>query len=201
MNCNETERKFGEYWDLSEHDEERKAIDRHLLECRDCAEQFRLWEESEELIRGLTEEDNFVGEVEHVNRSVMERIYAEQSWLMPVPHKSYQFSKSLRRNVAIIVAACMAMFACAFIVFVFDHGDSGTSMEIAELSGLMDTANVTGDGMVVKASFLTGVPMASISDPFVLQVMPAFPQYYVALSMLGIVMTLLILNWLSRTRS
>ncbi|CAM3971190.1 hypothetical protein L1N85_04140 [Paenibacillus alkaliterrae] len=201
MNCNDAQERFGEYWDLSEQDDDRKAIDRHLLECNSCKEQFRLWEESEDMIRFLSEEDELIGPTEHVNRNVMERIYAEESWLMPIPHKSYQFSKSFRRNFALIVAACMAMFACAFFVFVFDNEEGASQAQVAELSGLMDTANVSGDGLVITAGIFAEVPVASISDPFVLKVVPAFPQYYVALSLLGIIMTLLILNWLSRTRS
>jgi hypothetical protein len=200
MNCNDAQDKFGEYWDLSEHDEVRLAIDTHLQECTECAEQFRLWEESEDMIRFLSEEEDTLGPTEHVNRSVMDRIYAEESWLMPVPHKSYHFSKSFRRNLALIIAACMAMFASAFFVFIFDNQGGASQAEVAELSGLMDTANASGEG-VVTAGFYAEVPVASISDPFVLKVMPAFPQYYVALSLLGIIMTLLILNWLSRTRS
>ncbi|WP_139999550.1 MULTISPECIES: anti-sigma factor family protein [Paenibacillus] len=200
MKCNDAQDKFGEYWDLSEHDGERIAIDAHLLECKSCAEQFRIWEESEDMIRFLSEDDDHLELTEHMNRNVMDRIYAEQSWLMPVPHKSYQFSKSFRRNIALIVAACMAMFACALIVFVFDNPGGASQAEIAELSGLMDTANASGDGMIT-AGFYAEVPVASISDPFVLKVMPAFPQYYVALSLLGMIMTLLILNWLSRTRN
>ncbi len=31
MNCNDAQDKFGEYWDLSEQDEDRIAIDAHLL--------------------------------------------------------------------------------------------------------------------------------------------------------------------------
>jgi hypothetical protein len=200
MNCNDAQDKFCEYWDLSEHDEDRIAIDAHLYECKTCAEEFRLWEESDDMIRFLSEEDDSIGPTEHVNRSVMDRIYAEQSWLMPVPHKSYHFSKSFRRNIALIIAACMAMFASAFFVFIFDNQDGASQAEIAELSGLMDTANASGDGLIT-AGFYAEVPVASISDPFVLKVMPAFPQYYVALSLLGIIMTLLILNWLSRTRN
>lgn len=200
MNCNDAQDKFGEYWDLSEHDEDRIAIDAHLLECKACAEQFLLWEESEEMIRFLSDEEENLGPIEHVNRNVMDRIYAEESWLMPVPHKSYQFSKSFRRNIALIVAAFMAMFASAFFVFVFDHHGGASQAEIAEISGLMDTANASGDGLVTTG-FYAEVPVASISDPFVLKVMPAFPQYYVALSLLGMIMTLLILNWLSRTRN
>lgn len=201
MNCNDAQEKFGEYWDLSEQDEVRKAIDRHLLDCKDCAVQFQLWEESEDIIRFLSDEAESLGPTEHVNRNVMERIYAEQAWLMPVTHKSYHFSKSFRRNIALIIAACMAMFACAFFVFVFDNQESSSKAEIAQLSGLIDTANAAGDGMVISAGFYAEVPVASISDPFVLKVVPAFPQYYVALSLLGIVMALLILNWLSRTKN
>ncbi|WP_424766053.1 anti-sigma factor family protein [Paenibacillus sp. sgz302251] len=201
MNCNDVQDKFGDYWELSEQDEDRKAIDLHLLECKACTEQFRIWEESEDLIRFFSEEEELIGPTEHVNRNVMERIYAEQSWLMPVPHKSYQFSKSFRRNFALIVAACMAMFASAFFVFIFDSQEDAAQAQIAELTGLMDTANASGDGLTVSAGFYAEIPVASISDPFVLKVVPAFPQYYVALSLLGIIMTLLILNWLSRTRS
>ncbi|WP_138750965.1 anti-sigma factor family protein [Paenibacillus sinopodophylli] len=200
MNCNDAQDKFGEYWDLSEHDETRIAIDAHMQQCKSCTEQFRLWEESEEMIRILSEDEEILGPIEHVNRNVMDRIYAEESWLMPVPAKSYNFSKSFRRNIALVIAACMAMFACAFFVFVFDNPGGASQAEIAELSGLMDTVNASGDS-IVTAGFYAEVPVASISDPFVLKVMPAFPQYYVALALLGLIMTLLILNWLSRTRN
>lgn len=201
MNCDDIQDRFVEYWDLDELDKDRQAIDRHLLECECCSEQFRMWEESGDLIRFLSETDEIIGPTEHVNRTVMERIYAEQSWLMPVPQKNYHFSKSFRRNFALIVAACMAMFACAFFVFMFDNQEAPSHAQIAELSGLMDTANASGVGLVVKAGFYTEIPVASISDPFVLKLVPTFPQYYVALSLLGIIVTLLILNWISRTRS
>lgn len=201
MKCIDAHTIFGQYWELSEDDAERGALDRHLMECESCAEQFRLWEESEELIRILSEEEDFIGPAEHVNRGVMERIYAEQSWLMPVSHKSYHFSRSFRRNIAIVIAACLAMFASAFFVFVFDQDGGTQQAQIAELSGLIETANASGDAMKINAGFYAEVPVASISDPFVLQIVPSFPQYYVALSLLGIIMTLLILNWLSRTRN
>lgn len=200
MKCDDVQDKFGVYWSLSEDDAEREALEAHLLDCEHCSEQFRLWEESEEMLRYISEEDETVfGSIEHVNRNVMERIYAEQSWLIPVAHKSYNFSKSFRRNLAIAVAGCMAMFACALIFFIIGN-EQGTSPEqMAQLTGLMDTANASGSGLVISAEF--EVPVASVSDPFVLKVVPTFPQYWVALSLLGIIITLLILNWLSRTRS
>jgi len=200
MRCDDVQEKFSSYWSLSEDDMEREAIEAHLLECEHCAEQFRLWEESDEMIRFFSEEDPvLLGPAEHVNRTVMDRIYAEQSWLMPVAHKSYQFSKSFRRNLSLVIAGCMAMFACALIYFVTGNENIASPERREALSGLMDTANASGSGMIINAQF--EVPVASISDPFVLQVVPSLPQYWVALSLLGMVIALLILNWLSRTRS
>ncbi|MCM3627472.1 zf-HC2 domain-containing protein [Paenibacillus glycanilyticus] len=200
MKCDDVQDKFDIFGALSEEDTEREAMEAHLLDCEHCSEQYRLWEESEEMIRKLSEEDEVVSaQMEHVNRSVMDRIYAEQSWLMPVSQKSYYFSPAFRRNLAIVLSACLAVFVCSFIFFI-NGNDKGTSEEtMAQITGLMDTANASGSDFVVSAEF--EVPVASVSDPFVLQVVPTFPQYWVALSMLGIVMSLLILNWLSRTRN
>lgn len=200
MKCEEAQLIIGAYSELSEDDEERIELEAHLLECEECSEQFGFWHEGEDLIRQLSEETDIIGPTEHVNRAVMERIYMEQSWYMPVPSKSYHFSKSFRRNTAILIASCMAMFACAFFIFIFDHKDA-TQEELQQLTGLMEAANASGDNEFLSAGFYAEVPVASISDPFVLKVVPAFPQYYVALSLLGLVTALLILNWLSRTRS
>lgn len=200
MRCEDVQAKFDVYWGLSEDDSERVAIEAHLFDCEHCAEEFRLWDESEAMIRFFDDEAvPFLGPIEHVNRNVMDRIYAEQSWMMPAANKSYHFSKSFRRNLAIVIAGCMAMFTCALIFFIIGN-DSGTSQEqIAQLTGLMETANASGSGLIISAEF--EVPVAGVSDPFVLKVVPTYPQYWAALSLLGIIMTLLILNWLSRTRN
>lgn len=200
MKCAEVQDKFALYWDMTEDDPDRIEMEAHLLDCRECADLFGVWEESELLIREYSEETMPIGPSDHVMRNVMDRIYAEQSWFMPVPSKSYQFSKSFRRNIAILIAACMAMFACAFFVFVFDYREAPSQAEMQAMTGLIDTVNASGDDVLGAAGFYAEVPVASISDPFVLQVVPTFPQYYVALSLLGLVMALLILNWLSRTR-
>ncbi|MCR2802998.1 zf-HC2 domain-containing protein [Paenibacillus soyae] len=201
MKCEEAQAKFDSYWEMGEEDPARIELEAHLLDCERCSDQFGLWPVDDELIRQLSEESSMVGPTEHVNRAVMDRIYMEQAWYMPVPSKSYHFSKSFRRNAAILIAACMAMFACAFFVFVFDYKDAPAGEDMQQWTGLMEAANASGDGEVMTGGFYAEVPVASISDPFVLKVVPAFPQYYVALSLLGLVTALLILNWLSRTRS
>lgn len=99
MKCDDVQDKFDIFGTLSEEDAEREAMEAHMLDCEHCAEQYHLWEESEELIRKLSEEDEVVSaQMEHVNRSVMDRIYAEQSWLLPAAQKSYHFSPAFRRD-------------------------------------------------------------------------------------------------------
>jgi len=199
MKCLDVQQSFGVYWDLPEDDSERQAVDEHLLTCEECREEFRIWEESEQLIRQFSEYDDETGPVDHVNRGVMDRIYAEQSWFMPVQSRSYQFTKTFRRNTAAIIACCMAMFICGLFFLLMGNDDS-SSIEVAKLTGLLETANAASDASLIGNDFYADVPVASISEPIVLNVVPTIPQYWIALSLLGMVMTLLILNWLSRTR-
>ncbi|NBD22568.1 anti-sigma factor family protein [Paenibacillus glycinis] len=200
MNCHDVQQSFGVYWDLNEDDSERLLVDEHLRTCEACSEEFRIWEESEQLIRFFSEESDAIGPIDHVNHGVMDRIYAEQSWFMPVASKSYHFTKTFRRNVTAIIACCLAMFVVGLFYVVIGNHDA-SSVEVAKLTGLIETADAASGDNIIPVSFYADVPVASISDPIVLNIVPTVPQYYVALSLLGIIMTLLILNWFSRTRS
>ncbi|QYR19890.1 hypothetical protein KZ483_18680 [Paenibacillus sp. sptzw28] len=200
MNCLQVQQSFGVYWDLPENDMERKMVDEHLLTCSACREEFQIWEESEQLIRGFSDNVEEIGPVDHVNHEVMNRIYNEQSWLMPVATRSYQFTRTFRRNVTAVVAFCMAMFVCGLFYLLIGYNGS-SSADVAKLTGMLETADATSDSSVIGADFYADVPVASISDPIVLRVVPTVPQYWVALSLLGMIMALLILNWFSRTRN
>lgn len=200
MKCEDVQLRYSDYWDMSEDDQERIELEAHLLDCPHCSAHYGFWDGSEDLVRLCAEETAEIGPSEHVNRAVMERIYLDESWYLPVPSKSYHFSKSFRRNTAILIAGCMAMFACAFFVFVFDYKEAATEVQMQKMTGLIEAANASTDNVFTTAGFYAEVPVASISDPVVLKVVPTFPQYYVALSLLGLVTALLILNWLARTR-
>jgi hypothetical protein len=202
MKCEQAQELFGIYWDMPEDDRDRIALEQHMLDCEACAEEFRIWEDSALMIRGLSQAERIDIPIDRVSKGVMDRIYAEESWFMPVKERTYQFSNAFRRNVAAVIASCMAMFATAFFYLVFGSTTTETSSEqVAKLTGLLDTANASSDAAAISVEFYSEVPVASISDPLVLQVVPTFPQYWVALSILGMIMTLLTINWLSRTRA
>jgi len=201
MKCEEAQELLGVYWDLPEDDRERATLEEHLLHCEPCAEQFGIWEKSESMIRNLTKELPSDGPVDHVNRGVMDRIYAEDTWFMPVKERTYHFTAAFRRKVAAIVACCLAMFTSAFFYLVFGRPSDPSAVQVEKLTGLLDTANASNQTAAISLDFYQDVPVASISDPIVLQVVPTVPQYWVALSLLGMIMTLLTINWISRTRA
>lgn len=199
MKCEEAGEWFGIYRDLPENSEERLAIDEHVQTCANCAEEFAIWEESALLIQELplTEsEDEETVTSAWVNQNVMNRIYAEQSWYMPAVRRTYAFSYGFRRKVAGILAALFALFVSGFLYTLYGrlHGGSAGASAI-ESASAFSASHQAGDSVHFD------VPLASLSDPIMLNVSPAMPEYWIALSIVGMIMTMLILNWFSRIRA
>jgi len=199
MKCEEAAEWFGIYRDLPEDSADKLAVDLHVKSCRSCEEEFRIWEESALLISEMPfdDEERYVEPVssERVNRKVMDRIYTEQSWFMPATRRTYAFSFLFRKRVAGVLAALFALFVGGFLFTIFGngvlYGDSGRS----ESAGAFAASHQFGDSVHLD------VPVASLSDPIMLNVSPAVPEYWIAFSIVGMIMTLLILNWFSRVRS
>lgn len=203
MNCEQAQQWFGLVWDLPEDDPDRIRFEAHLADCDSCAEEFRIWEESELMLRRLqiadAEPEN---PDERINRAVMERIYQEDFWLLPVKDRTYRWSESFRRGVAAAMACCFAMFVSAFIYMAIGIPEKETAdAQIAKLTGLIDTISTVEGAEPISIEFYQDVPVASISGPVVLTVVPTYPQYWIALSILGMIMTLLTINWFARTRN
>lgn len=198
MRCEEAAAWFGVYSDLPAHAPERLAVDAHIAECPDCAKQFRSWQESADWIGRLPQfeaAEQGADVTDRVSRSVMDRIYAEQSWYLPAVRKTYAFTYAFRRKVASLLAGLLAVFGCAFLYTAWSRFSSGGD----QTAGTMDSSfSMMGDGTGIQTVV---VPVASLSDPIVLRVTPAMPEYWVALSLLGMIMMLLILNWFSRVRA
>jgi hypothetical protein len=192
MNCEQASEWLGIYHDLPDSSPERMAVDDHIAGCADCREQFRLWEESTEIIKRLSLADAEIESEQvasRISNRVMDRIYAEDSWFMPAVRKTYAFSGSFRLRVALLLAALFAIFSCGFLYSVWKRYGSSNQW------GSDTFASVGFGAQTVE------VPVASLSDPIVLKMTPEMPEYWVALSLLGMIMMLLMLNWFSRVRS
>lgn len=199
MKCEEASEWFSVYRELPESSPERLAVDAHIAGCPECAEQFRWWDESADLISRLPMMDEIETgdwQSDSINRDVMNRIYTEQSWYMPAVRKTYAFTQGFRMKIAVLLSGLLALFGCAFLYTAWNRLSGGDGHAV----GVMESANAYSIGDGVSAQTVV-VPVASLSDPIVLHVSPSMPEYWVALSLLGMIMMLLILNWFSRVRT
>ncbi|HEY0827039.1 MAG TPA: zf-HC2 domain-containing protein [Bacilli bacterium] len=204
MKCEEVQDMLGTYWDFSEDDSDRIAVDVHLETCSSCSEEFNIWRESMTLIH--TSAIRLVDPVKtsRIRSSVMDRIYSDEAWRIPIPDRVYSISYRLRMKMTVIIASCLALFMIGFIYSILS--EDSLSLKGDNLSGLFPAASALGDGNIDSpnnSGTFKFVPVASISDPFFLKVNPiqSFPDYLLAISLLGLFCALLIMNWLSRIRA
>lgn len=206
MNCTEVQELFSSYWDLPEDDFRRIRVDEHIKRCTSCAEEFAMWEESMNLIQASSKSS--VPLPARISDGVMNRIYSDESWRIPIPERVYAISYKLRRNLTAVFAFCLALFLLSFLYSFIDHnaGLSGDTSMNGQLTGLLPVANAQGEFDTDTASSQSGsmgLAVASLSDPLVLKVGPietTYPNYFLVLSLLGLICALLIMNWLSRIK-
>ncbi|TVY11629.1 anti-sigma factor family protein [Paenibacillus cremeus] len=208
MKCDEIEEWLGIYWDLPEEDEQRQVVDRHIEQCRSCAEEFEIWQESTDLIRTSVDGGEPAAIPMSVSSSVMKRIYQEDSWRVPVGGRLYHFSYKLRRNLTAVVSLCLAMFMFTFMFSILNErgGEQPTSHDSAVFGRIGDPvvlASSQTDSMNVHAMPTAVASLKGFSEPFMYHVGPihTVKDYILFISLLGLTSTLLIMNWLSRTRS
>lgn len=201
MNCGEISERLSEYWDMPEDNELRESVDRHIIECSACREEFEMWQESAELIQSTRDEETNGLFGHAVSSNVMARIYKDESWRLPVAFRTYTFSVRVRRNIMACVAMCLAIFVVSFM-YSFGTGTTGDA-DYADFTGIIETAHAKSTDLGGKSSVLDGIQVASISAPSILTVGPiqSYTDYLLATSIIGFVITLLLMNWLSRLRA
>ncbi|MBY0203366.1 zf-HC2 domain-containing protein [Paenibacillus polysaccharolyticus] len=201
MNCNEAQELFALVWDLPESHPQRIAFQAHLAGCEDCSEQFEVWEEAQMLLHSIpvpvTEQ-----QAERVNRNVMDRIYAESPWLLPEEAKVNRFSAAIRKHMSLWIAAFLAIFLCSFLYMaMFKPEVSEAEKSNVITTGILETgvAGSTSSSSGLYKYDIPGANKGSIIEPFVVSMGPAYPQYWMALSLLAIGMALFSLGRMHRS--
>jgi hypothetical protein len=210
MKCIEIQELFGLYWDLPNDDLRRQAVDKHIESCPECAEEFQIWKESKELIRcAAEEEDAYIG-TPQISNLVMKRIYQDESWRIPVPDRYYSISYKMRRNLTAVVAFCLALFMFSFLFSLVyeDKSDSTVAFSDSSVFGLQAPHTITASA---KSGSMDGHIMTTavaslnqqIIEPVKFHVGPidSYSHYLLVISILGLTSTMLIMNWLSRTKA
>lgn len=204
MNCSQAEEWFGVYFDLPEDDDRRTQVDRHLQECPACAEEFLLWEESGSLIQSGVLLADMEPVSESVSKRVMDRIYQDESWRIPVNERTYAMPFKLRRGLFAVIALCLALFSVS-LFYSLQHPaqEKAAPSEHSELFGFHQSASFNPDE-TTDADTLSKSAVASTSlfiEPARLGPIREAPDYWLVVSLIGLMGTLLTMNWLSRTKA
>lgn len=209
MKCSEIQELFGVYWDLPNDDLRRAAVDKHLETCDSCGEEFQIWEESMILIRTAATDEEFTEFEPVVSSKVMSRIYEDESWRIPVSERMYSISYKLRRNLTAVIAFCLALFVFSFLFAIVYDGSPQSTMASAEnsLYDLEAPQALKSSGTESMNGHKLGDAVASLNpsfmEPLRFHVGPihSYPHYLLVVSLLGLVATIIIMNWLSRTKT
>jgi len=209
MKCSEIQELFGVYWDLPNDDLRRAAVDKHLVTCESCGEEFQIWEESMILIRSAATDEELTDFEPVVSTKVMSRIYEDESWRIPVSERIYTISYKLRRNLTAVIAFCLALFVFSFLfAIVYDGSPQSTlasadnslyDLEAPQALKSSDSGSLNGHKLGDAVASLN----PSFMEPLRFHVGPihSYPHYLLVVSLLGLVSTIIIMNWLSRTKN
>ncbi|WP_433946450.1 zf-HC2 domain-containing protein [Paenibacillus sp. SN-8-1] len=185
MNCREAQECFGLIWDVEEDDPRRKSLEWHVLGCENCAAEYDIWKETQGIIHTL-QIDIQPEQAERMNRAVMDRIYAESPWLAPTEPEARKTSYILRRRMALWIAGFLAIFICSLLYFVLPSS-TDVNPPSAKSSGLLPIA-IAGSDTVINADYVHDMPDVSrgIIDPLIVNMNPAYPEYWMLLSTLAL---------------
>ncbi|WP_379129241.1 anti-sigma factor family protein [Paenibacillus sp. sgz500958] len=195
MNCREAQDSIPLLWDAPPTHAKRIILERHIAGCPYCAAEWEVWQESSLLMQDMKEEISFE-RAEAVNARVMERIYLESPWLMPGDGKTAGNSAIFRRRISLWIACFLAVFLCSFLYFTMFKAPG--NMMISE-SGIVDTG-VAGIEVNWTSAYPETAPESGVIEPFVVSMGPSHPQYWMVLSALGIVLSVVSLTRLNRYR-
>ncbi|ALS22658.1 zf-HC2 domain-containing protein [Paenibacillus naphthalenovorans] len=210
MKCEDIHEWFGVYWDLPEHDLIRQAVDEHIKHCKACEEEFEIWQESTQLIRSTANDEPVVSLEKSVSSSVMKRIYEDESWRIPAHDRLHPFSYKFRRNLTAVISFCIALFVFTFVFSLSHEMSIDAAPPLAQESSVFGrlgdpvvvAASGGGESLNVHAMPTAVASLKGFNEPFMYRVGPiqTVNDYMLFVSLFGLTCTLLIMNWLTRTK-
>lgn len=206
MKCSDIQELIGMYFDLPENDLRRRYIDEHKLRCSACRAEFRIWKESMEWIRLAKDEPGKSLPSSTIASHVMNRIYGEEMWRLPLQNRIRFLPIKLRRNLTAVISFCFILFVFSFFFALFgesygqneelDYTQYGFNQTVRASSNTSDNPLHihTPSQMVLSGAGSMMIKSVKIG------MMQTFPDTLLVLSILGMIAALLIVKWLSRTK-
>ncbi|KOR88794.1 anti-sigma factor family protein [Paenibacillus solani] len=199
MTCDEAQELMETVWDLPDNDLRRQRLMAHVQTCQSCAVEYEMWTDSQNMLHELEHEIPDL-DAEQINRNVMDRIYRDFPWLVEETSKSRAVSRVFRKRLTLMIAGFLALFVCSVVYFAVT-GSQPDSVPEAVTTGIMPTGMAdTPQGIKIKDDYKIPKTNSGIIDPFVVDMNPTQPEYWMILSLLGIGFALFFLARLNRVR-
>jgi hypothetical protein len=212
MKCEDIRELLSVYWSLPANDVRRTAVDNHNETCEVCNEEFKLWEASEYMIRSEMEGyiTTEISNDQSISSNVMQRIYSDESWRMPVQSRMYAVSDKSRRNLTLVLAFCLALFVGSFLfalvgnVFVPIDETMGSNNSVYSIQ-TPQTLEASSNKLTHEYNMATAVASVSQTfvDPFPFHIGPiqSYSHFLLILSILGFITAILVMNWFTRVKA
>lgn len=186
MNCNEAQECMSQVWDLSAHHPARVELNKHIKECPECAFEYSRWEELYDLV---SESSDPVPEksLHSMHNKVMDKIYSDHSHIHRTDIKSYKWTKTTAYRFSIWISACLAVLLCSIVLMVWKVSSNGDT-------GMNNVAGIVPTGVASSTPDFSLFPhdtkgASGIIEPFVAGI-PAYPEYWMFISLLALGMAL-----------
>ena len=174
IKCDDILMYIDQYWSMDDNNPTKIEIEAHLCDCEHCAQLFDLGMFASSDIP-TWEQPLMTADGVRITNNVMERIYQENDWAMPIHKKKYQFTTHFKRNMAIVISASVvALFLAVFSFLSTDAQVNSNNLE-ANQSGVIDVA-VAKSSTSSTDVLVEHVAVASLSDPIIMEAVPNYSQ-------------------------
>ncbi|MEF3355880.1 hypothetical protein PV403_22360 [Paenibacillus sp. GYB006] len=186
MNCNEAQECMAQVWDLSAHHPVRVELNKHIEECSDCAFEYSRWEELYDLIPETLDPVPDKS-LQSMHGKVMDKIYSDHPHIQRTDIKPYKWTETTVTRFSIWISACLAVLLCSIVLMVWKVSTSSDA-------GMNNGAGIVPTGVASNTPafslFYHDTKGASgIIEPFVAGI-PAYPEYWIFISLLALGMAL-----------
>lgn len=187
MNCSEAQEYMAAMWDLSSHDRVTLELNEHLKECPKCALEYSKWEELNVLISETAE---FIPEkpLLSMHNNVMDKILKEHLHIQRKDIKSYGWIQTAGHRFFIWISACLTVLMCSIVVTIVKANSSSDETGVQDAAGIVPTGIAASgpDGTLFNQHTRDA---SGIIEPFVAGI-PAYPEYWMFISLLALGMAL-----------
>jgi len=214
MRCEEVQEILPEYAENLLPEVTKRRVDNHMAACSACRADYEVWSDSGEWMKMDKEEYHSVTPSRSIVDAVMARILSEEKWAIPIGRKIFSVTARMRRMSASVAVLLLMLFTFTLYVNTSSTEEANSLVINGEVMA-MNTPKVqvisssmqTDDGTYVveaQTPVAQEEPLANATASIVpIDGKPntsdiTKPNYSVMLSVLGILITVITMSWLTR---